>query len=85
MKRQIEKIVKLIDGYPLSQDMLTNRNKSKKHLENVLQRMQQKYGSSRPTSIAPLVKLVATMLQMDGQMHRAIEIMKSTVQNNVYV
>ena len=40
MKRQIEKIVKLIDGCPLSQDMLTDRNKSKKHLENVLQRMQ---------------------------------------------
>jgi len=77
LKRQVEKIVKMIDMFPFPNTTPMNRKASKLHLERVLCRYRKRYGSRRPSFVAPFAKLIGTMLQSDGQVERALAIMKS--------
>ena len=73
---QMKSVVSMVEKYPLPSQM--NRKGCKEHLEHVLQKHRERCGNGSSTSI-PMIKLIGSMLKHDGQLERAIGIMKSAV------
>lgn len=79
-KSQMKSVVSMVEKYPLPLQM--NRKGCKKHLEQVLQKHRERCGNGSSTSI-PMIKLIGSMLKHDGQLERAIGIMKSAVNRSM--
>ena len=76
-KNQMNHVISIVNMYPLPVE-IKSKLQCKKHLEIILHRYQNKYGKT-DTKCISMIKLISTMLKHDGQIERAINIMKTAV------